>query len=85
MVAAVLITRPSGWMLLALGVMFLSYTLIVEHLRYRMLLAVFSRAPSGTLLSLDHALGVAGMRVMVSNRRACVCGKVERGPTADSE
>jgi hypothetical protein len=82
---AIAIARPSAWVLLALALIFLAYRLLAEHLQRRTLLAILDRAAAGCVLSLDDALGVCGMRVIVGSPLATAPEKADRGPTADPE
>jgi hypothetical protein len=84
-VAALALSRCSGWTLVALALAFLVYRLVAEHMRHRTLLVVFDRAPSGTVVSLGRAGGVGGTQVTMGKRSSQVPEKAECGPATESE
>lgn len=78
------LSQVPGWAIIALVPVFLAYSLMVEEARRRMLLTVFDRAPSGTVVSLTNAPGGYGMQVTVGHRSGTLLEKAECGPAPES-
>lgn len=83
--AAIVLCRPSGWVLVVLALLFFINSLLAEQLRRRTLLAVFERAPNGTMISLKPALGACGIQVTMGSGPRTLPERAECEPTAESD
>jgi hypothetical protein len=83
-VVAVVLCRPSGWTLVAVGLALFAYSLLREHLTRRTLLVILNHAPAGTTVSLPASVGENGIQVTIGGR-GNPPDKAERGTATEPE